>query len=145
MINQDLQIKQILEQSKTIAILGLSPSEDKPSHKVAKYLLEKGYRIIPIYPKGGEILGMKVYRSLQEVFCDESIRQSGGVDILDIFRKSEALLGIIQEISGLENKPKCVWAQLGIQRQGAKEELETKGIMYFENLCIKLEHQRLCK
>ena len=93
MINQDLQIKQILEQSKTIAILGLSPSEDKPSHKVAKYLLEKGYRIIPIYPKGGEILGMKVYRSLQQVFCDESIRQSGGVDILDIFRKSEALLG----------------------------------------------------
>ena len=100
MINQDLQIKQILEQSKTITILGLSPSEDKPSHKVAKYLLEKGYRIIPIYPKGGEILGMKVYRSLQEVFCDESIKQNGGVDVLDIFRKSEALLGIIQEISG---------------------------------------------
>lgn len=141
MLEQDLQIKQILQEAKTIAILGLSPDESKPSNKVAKYLLEQGYRVIPIYPKGGEILGITAYCTLQEAFSGET--KKGGIDILNIFRKSEAILGIAKEVLSLEAKPKCVWVQLGLFSPKSKEILENQGISYFENLCIKLEHQRL--
>ena len=141
MLEQDLQIKQILQEAKTIAILGLSPDESKPSNKVAKYLLEQGYRVIPIYPKGGEILGITAYCTLQEAFSGEA--KKGGIDILNIFRKSEAILGIAKEVLSLEAKPKCVWVQLGLFSPKYKEILENQGISYFENLCIKLEHQRL--
>lgn len=147
MSNQDLFIKQILKEAKSIAILGLSPDESKPSNKVARYLLEQGYRVIPIYPKGGEILGIPTYRTLQEAFSVESQKsgEGGGIDILNIFRKSEAIFGIAKEILELESKPKCVWVQLGLSSPQSREILEGEGMVYFENLCIKLEHQRLVK
>ncbi len=143
MSNQDFLIKQVLKEAKSIAILGLSPDESKPSNEVARYLLEQGYRVIPIHPKGGEILRIPIYRSLQEAFRAES--QKGGIDILDIFRKSEAIFEIAREVLELETKPKCIWVQLGLQSSQSKEILENAGRIYFENLCIKLEHQRLVK
>ena len=133
----DTQKKEILKNAKTIAILGLSPDEQKPSNKVARYLLKEGYKIIPIYPKGGEILGCKAYVNLNDAFKENAI------DILDIFRKSEALFEVAQEILSLENKPKCVWVQLGLKNKEAKELLESKGFLYEEDSCIKLEHERL--
>lgn len=130
-------MQDILAHSKCIAILGLSPDSTKPSYKAAKYLQENGYTIIPIYPKGGEILGAKVYTNLQDAFRENTI------DILNVFRKSDALLEIAKEVLTLENKPKCVWVQLGLENINAKNLLESNNIIYFENLCIKIEHQRL--
>lgn len=130
--------KEILENSKKIAILGLSPDPTKASNKVAQYLQKKGYVIIPIYPKGGEILGCKAYENLQDAFNAES-----DIDILNVFRKSEALLGVAQETLALPYLPKCVWVQLGLSSKEAKELLEKSGIVYFENACIKIEHERL--
>ncbi|WP_104721241.1 CoA-binding protein [Helicobacter mesocricetorum] len=135
--------KTLLNTPKNIAILGLSPDPTKTSHQVAQYLLQKGFNIIPIYPKGGEILGKKAYHSLQEAFSEESIQKNGEIEILNIFRKSEALKGIAEEIIELPNKPKCVWIQLGLQSQEAKNILEQNNLLYIENSCIKLEHQRL--
>ncbi|AWI34536.1 CoA-binding protein [Helicobacter apodemus] len=141
---QDNLKKTLLETSKNIAILGLSPDSTKTSHQVAKYLLQKGFNIIPIYPKGGEILGKQAHHSLQEAFSEESIKKNGAIEILNIFRKSEALSGIAKEIIGLPNKPKCVWIQLGLQSKEAKDILEQNNLFYLENTCIKLEYERLC-
>lgn len=138
---QDLIKIEVLKSAKNIAILGLSPDECKASNAVAKYLLAQGYNVIPIYPKippNGEILGKKAYPNLQEAFC-----QNSKIDILNIFRKSEALEEIAQEIIALENKPKCVWVQLGLSNARAKEILTNAKIIYEENSCIKIEHKRL--
>ena len=138
---QDLTKIEVLKRAKNIAILGLSPDESKASNAVAKYLLAQGYNIIPIYPKippNGEILGKKAFSNLQEAF-----RQNAKIDILNIFRKSEALEEIAQEIIALENKPKCVWVQLGLSNERAKEILTSSKIIYEENSCIKIEHKRL--
>lgn len=128
-------IKEILQASKNIAILGLSNDINKPSYMVGEYLLNNGYNIIPIHPKYDEILGIKTYKSLQEIDVK--------IDILNVFRKSEAIFGIAQEVLALKNKPKCMWVQLGIESKKSKELLENSDIFYVENLCIKLEHKRL--
>ncbi|MBX7491082.1 CoA-binding protein [Helicobacter turcicus] len=130
--------KNILETSKKIAILGLSPDPNKPSNAVAKYLQAKGYKIIPIYPKGGEILGVRAYTSLQDAFNTES-----DIDILNVFRKSEALFNVAQEVLNLPYRPKCVWVQLGLKNKEAKDLLQKTGIVYFEDICIQIEHQRI--
>ena len=135
---QDSKLREILQESKTIAVLGLSPDSSKPSFKVAQFLQNKGYKILPIYPKGGTILGVNAYTTLQEAFEAEE-----KIDILNVFRKSEALFGIAQEVLMLKNPPQCVWVQLGLHCASAKEALENAGIAYVENLCIKLEYERL--
>lgn len=135
---QDSKLREILQESKTIAVLGLSPDSSKPSFKVAQFLQNKGYKILPIYPKGGTILGVNAYTSLQEAFEAEE-----KIDILNVFRKSEALFGIAQEVLMLKNPPQCVWVQLGLHCASAKEALENAEIAYVENLCIKLEYERL--
>lgn len=135
---QDSKLREILQESKVIAVLGLSPDSSKPSFKVAQFLQNKGYKILPIYPKGGTILGVNAYTSLQEAFEAEE-----KIDILNVFRKSEALFGIAQEVLMLKNPPQCVWVQLGLHCASAKEALENAEIAYVENLCIKLEYERL--
>ncbi|PZT47413.1 CoA-binding protein [Helicobacter valdiviensis] len=134
---EDLRKKEILEQSKIIAIYGLSNDPQKPSYHVAQYLIQAGYKIVPINPKGGEILGEKVYPTLEEA------TNAYDIDILDIFRKSEALPSLAQEIITLQNKPKYIWVQLGLSSIQAKEILTNAKLEYEENSCIKLEHQRL--
>ncbi|MBD5164827.1 CoA-binding protein [Helicobacter sp.] len=139
---QDSKLQAILKQSKVIAVLGLSPEANKPSHRVAQFLQDKGYKILPIYPRGGEILGEKAYQSLQEAF--EAQRQAGvSIDILNVFRKSEALPQVAREVLELKNPPQCVWVQLGLENAQAKEMLNNVKILYVENLCIKLEYERL--
>lgn len=146
----DIEKKQILENAKNIAILGLSPDESKASNIVARYLIAQGYNVIPIYPRlpsGGEILGCRAYASLQEAFSDlaleKSCGQGGTIDILNVFRKSEALEAVANEIIALKNPPKCVWVQLDLYNEKAKEILQNAGIVYEEDSCIKLEHRRL--
>ena len=127
------EIKDILENYKTIAVVGLSPKEDRPSYQVASYLQSKGFKIIPISPLGNDILGEKVYSSLLEV--------PSGIDVVDIFRKPEAVLEIVKE--AIEKKAKVVWMQEGVINNEAAELAIKAGIGVVMNRCIKKEHERL--
>lgn len=128
------EIKKIFETVKTIAVLGLSPDESKDSHRVAKYLQEHGFKIIPVYPKEETILGEKVYRSLAEIPFD--------VDMVDIFRKSNALDAIADACIAKKNI-KVFWAQKGIVNDKAAQKVADSGIKVVQNMCSMVEHRTL--
>ncbi len=132
-ITEDNEIKDLLEKSKTIAVLGLSPNPERDSNTVGKYLKEKGYKIIPIRPGQEELLGEKAYASLDDI--DDSI------DIIDVFRNPAQILP--HALEALRVKPKVFWMQLGIENQEAAELLISSGVDVIMNRCIKIEHDRL--
>ena len=128
------EIKEIFRSVKTIAVLGLSPDETKPSHKVAKYLQEIGYKIVPVYPKEETILGEKVYRSLLEIPFN--------VDMVDIFRKPNALDAIADAC--IERRDvKVFWSQQGIVNNEAAQKAKDAGMMAVQNMCTMIEHRNL--
>ena len=128
------EIKAIFEDTKTIAVLGLSPDESKDSHKVAKHLKEAGFKIIPVYPKEEEILGEKVYRSLAEI--------PFAVDMVDIFRKPAAL-DPIADACIERGDVKYFWAQKGIVNNAAAEKAEKAGMKVVQNYCSMVEHRHI--
>jgi hypothetical protein len=127
------QVKKILSEAKTIAIAGLSPDESKDSNKVAKYLMSVGYEIIPVYPKEETILGQKVYRSLTEI--DRT------VDVVNIFRKADALAQIADE--ALKLKPKLIWAQIGCYDDAVEAKVREAGVPIVTHRCLMVEHRKL--
>jgi predicted CoA-binding protein len=129
------EIKKILSSSKTIAVIGISPREDRPSYIVASYLKLKGYRIIPVRPDGEWILGEQVYHSLLEI--PKEIR----VDVVDIFRRSEDVPPIVEE--AVQRGAKVVWMQEGVIHKEACEKAEKAGLKVVMDRCMKKEHQRL--
>ena len=133
MIPQETKEKEILEQSKVIAVVGLSPDEERPSNVVAWYLIAHGYRVIPVNPGHENILGQKSYKTLSDI--------PENVDIVDIFMRADRLLPVIEE--AIRIKPKCIWLQLGIVNEEAKKLAEDNGITFFMDRCIKMEHNRL--
>ncbi len=128
------EFKEIFESVKTIAIPGLSPNEEKDSHRVAKYLQAQGYKIIPIYPKGETILGEKVYRSLEEV--EEQI------DMVDMFRKASVADAIVDAIAK-RGDVKVLWLQKGIVNNEAAKRAQEMGIKVVQNRCTMVEHRGL--
>ena len=132
---KDEELKETLRNVKTIAVIGISPKEDRPSYIVASYLKSKGYRVIPVRPDGEEILGEKVYHSLSEIPKEIS------VDVLDIFRKSEEVPPIVEE--AIQRGIKVVWMQEGVIHKEAWEKAEKAGSKVIMDRCIKKEHQRL--
>jgi len=128
------KIKDILRSAKIIAIIGLSPDESKDSNMVGRYLQKYGYKIVPVYPKEDEILGEKVYRALADIPFE--------VDIVDVFRKGDALPEITKEALKLKNL-KCIWAQIGCENDEAKKMADEAGVFFVQNHCIKIEHARL--
>jgi len=128
------EIKEIFDSVKTIAVLGLSPDETKDSHRVAKYLQEAGYTIIPVYPKEDTILGEKVYRSLLEIPFD--------VDMVNIFRKPEAL-NVIADACIKKGNVKVFWSQKGIVNNEAAAKAENAGMKVVQNFCSMVEHRSL--
>lgn len=129
--NQD-EIKSILSGVKTIAILGLSPDTTKDSYKVAQYLKNAGYTIIPVYPKEEEILGEKVYRSLAEIPC--------AVDMVNIFRKPDAL-DAIADACIARGDVKVFWAQKGVVNNEAAAKAQKAGMKVVQNHCSMVEHR----
>jgi len=129
------EIKKILSSSKTVAVIGISPKEDRPSYIVASYLKSKGYRIIPVRPDGEWILGEQVYHSLSEIPTE--IR----VDVVDIFRRSEDVPPIVEE--AVQRGAKVVWMQEGVIHKEAGEKAEKAGLKVVMDRCMKKEHQRL--
>ena len=128
------EIKEIFESVKTIAVLGLSPNETKDSHKVAKYLQEQGFKIVPVYPKEETILGEKVYRSLLEIPFD--------VDMVDIFRKPAAL-DPVADACIKKGNVKVFWAQKGIVNNAAAQKAKDAGMKVVQNMCSMVEHRSL--
>jgi len=131
--NTDDVKKGLLEKSHTIAVVGLSSNNEKASNVVANYLIAHGYRVIPVNPGYAEILGQKCYPSLSGI--------PEKVDIVDIFMRSEKVLPVVEEAVKL--KPGAIWLQLGIINPEAQELAESNNILFFMNLCIKQEHERL--
>lgn len=130
------EIKKILEQTQTIAIIGCSPNPEKASNKVAKYLQNAGYTILPIYPKEETILGEKVYRSLDEIPIEIKI------DMVDIFRKPD-VIGLVVDQVIQRGEVQCVWTQLGLVNNEAAQKAREAGMQVVQNHCTKIEHARL--
>ena len=133
----DARVRERLRHDRTVAVVGISPKEDRPSYRVASYLQSKGYRIIPVRPDGEEILGERVYRSLKEIPAEINI------DIVDIFRKSEDVPPAVEE--AIDRKVKVVWMQEGVIHDEAAARAEKAGLKVVMDRCIKKEHQRLMK
>ena len=130
---EDSKIRQILEESKTVAVVGLSPKPERDSYEVAHYLQNAGYKIIPVNPMAEEILGEKVCADLA------SIPQK--IDIVDIFRRSEHVGPIVDEAIAIGAK--TVWMQLGVVNEEAAQKASAAGLNVVMDLCILREHRRL--
>ena len=130
---QESKRKELLEASRTIAMVGLSPKTDKPSNIVARYLKSKGYRVIPVNPNYGEVLGEKSYGKLSEI--------SEKIDVVDIFMRAENVVPVVEEAVKL--RPRAIWLQLGIVSDEARSIAERSGIMFIQDRCMKQEHERL--
>lgn len=131
----DEEIAAILENAKTIAIVGISHKEERDSYKVAKYLQEHGYRVIPVNPKYAEVLGETCYATLQAV--------PEHIDIADVFRNVEALPGVVDD--AIAAGAACVWMQLGLVHNEAAAKARSAGLKVVMNKCTKIEHHKLNK
>jgi O-acetylhomoserine (thiol)-lyase len=131
----DLYLRRILRETKTIAMVGLSANWNRPSYFAAKYLLDRGYKVIPVNPAatGQEILGQKVYGSLADL--------PQKADMVDIFRNSEAAGPITAD--AIKHGAKVVWMQLGVRNDEAAKRAEDAGLKVVMNRCPKIEHSRL--
>jgi uncharacterized protein len=134
-VYSDAYIRDILVNNRTIAMVGASPNTSRPSYFAMKYLKAKGFRVIPVNPgqAGHELLGETVYASLADI--------KEPVDIVDIFRNSEAALGITKEAIRLGAK--VVWMQLGVRNDEAARLAEHAGLKVVMNRCPKIEYGRL--
>jgi hypothetical protein len=130
----DRDVADILARARTIAIVGLSHKVARDSHRVARYLQDHGYRIIPVNPKYREVLGEKCYPSLREV--------PEAIDIVDVFRNVAAIPAIVAEAIAV--RAGCVWMQLGLEHREAAAEARAAGLRVVMNECIMIAHARLC-
>lgn len=135
-------LKQVLTKYKTVAIVGLSRDPSKDSYRVAEYLQEHGFRIIPINPTANEILGERSYKNLLDV--PPEVQRT--IEIVDIFRPSEEVLAIVEQAVQLRrhyNVPHVVWMQLGIVNLQAAEIARKEGLIVVMDKCMMQEHRRL--
>jgi len=128
------EMREIFDSIKTIAVLGLSPNSEKASHKVAAYLQEVGYKIVPVYPKEDTILGEKVYRSLAEIPFE--------IDMVDIFRKPAAFDAIVDACIA-RGDVKVFWGQVGLVNNAAAQKAKDAGMKVVQNYCAMVEHKNL--
>jgi predicted CoA-binding protein len=133
----DSYIRGILNTVKTIAMVGVSPKESRPSYFAFKYLHERGYRMIPVNPGqvGHDLLGQKVYAKLADI--------PEPVDMVDIFRAPQFALGIVEEALALTPRPQVIWMQLGVRSEEAAALAERNGLKVVMNRCPKIEYGRL--
>ncbi|MEM3699547.1 MAG: CoA-binding protein [Candidatus Bathyarchaeia archaeon] len=141
MLNSEA-LRKILSKYKTVAVVGLSKDPSKDSHRVAKYLKENSFSIIPINPTADEILGEKSYKTLLDM--PEEVQKT--LEIVDIFRPSEEVLPIIEQAIQLRKRhglPHVVWMQLGIMNEKAAEKARKAGLTVIMDKCMMREHKQL--
>jgi uncharacterized protein len=133
----DNYLRGILNTVKTIAMIGASERQNRPSYFAFKYLLERGYRMIPVNPglAGKSLLGRKIYARLTDI--------PEPIDMVDIFRSSQHALPIVQEALSLKPRPRVIWMQLGVRSDEAAALAEANGLKVIMNRCPKIEYGRL--
>jgi len=131
--------KTILERTKVIALVGFSNNPERPSFKVATYLAEHGYRVIPVNPglAGQDFMGETIVADLG------AIPKDAKVDFLDVFRRSDAVPPIVEEALAALPDLKTIWLQIGVESDAAREMAEANGLDHVQNHCPKIEHARL--
>ncbi len=129
-----MDIEKVLKKYKDIAVIGISDKPERYSYKVALYLIDNGYNIIPVNPMLDEWNGKKVFKNIKDI--------DSNVDVVDIFRKPEFIPEIVMESIG---KAKVIWMQEGIVNNDAKELAEKNGMYVVMDKCIKKEHEKLNK
>jgi uncharacterized protein len=135
-ITSDKDVRELLESTKTVAVIGIKMEADKPAYYVPKYMQDAGCKVIPVpvfYPDATEIMGETVYRSLAEI--------PHGVDMVNIFRRPTDVAMHLDDI--LAKKPKSVWMQSGIRNDEVAEALAKAGIKVVQDLCLMVEHKAL--
>jgi uncharacterized protein len=131
----DDEIKAILQNNKTVAVIGMSANPEKDAHRIPRYLKERGYHVIPVNPTATEILGEKAYKKLSDIPGDVNI------DIVDVFRPSEDVPSYVDDV--IAKRPKVFWLQLGIENPQAEEKVASAGIRVVFDKCMKAERERL--
>jgi len=129
----DASIRRLLEGARRIAVVGLSPKPHRDSNRVARYLLERGYDVAPVYPREELILGRKVYRRVQEV--------PGPLDLVNVFRRSEALAAVIED--ALAAGAPALWLQLDCIDETAARRAAAAGAIVVMDRCVMVDHARL--
>ena len=130
------RIAAILSEATTIAVVGLSPNPARPSHGVAQYLQQAGYRVLPVRPGGEHILGETAYPDLRSAF-----EAAGPIDIVNVFRRSEHLSALLPDLLAI--RPKLVWMQVGVVHAATAAALEQAGIPVVMDRCLMVEHSSL--
>ena len=133
----DAELRNVLGAVKTVAIVGISTNPARPSYFVGRYLGLKGYTVIPINPghAGKTLFGKTIIDDLENV--------SQSVDMIDIFRKSEAVPEIVDQVLEKFQNLKCIWMQIGVQHEAAAAKARARGVTVIMNRCPKIEYQRL--
>ncbi|MGH9369597.1 MAG: CoA-binding protein [Thermoanaerobaculia bacterium] len=134
-MNDPGQIREALQRARTVAVVGCSPNPDRPSHAIARYLMEEGYRVVPVNPGHREILGEKCYGSLTEIPPEVEI------DIVDVFRRSEYVAPVAAQ--AIERGVSFFFMQQGVVDGESAWRLEEAGIPVAMDRCILVEHRRL--
>ncbi len=134
-INKPDEIKKVLESSKVIAVVGMSPNTERDSNKVGKYLIDKGYDVIPVNPQVNEIYGRKCFPSLLDI--PKSVR----IDIVDVFRNPEASKEVLKQAAKI--KPNVVWLQLGAESDEVIKMSQELGLDIIYGICIMETHKKI--
>jgi predicted CoA-binding protein len=134
-VPSDQELRSILGDARTVAVVGLSSNPDRPSYEVAEFLQDKGYRIVPINPNETEVLGERAYASLLDV--PEEIR----IDVVDVFRRAEQTPEVAQQ--AVARRAKVLWLQEGIANDDARRIGEEAGLTVIMGVCIRKQKQRL--
>ena len=133
-MNDDINtLRRILKECRVIAVVGLSAQWHRPSYFAAKYMLEHGYRVIPVNPQYSEVLGQKCYASLRDI--------AEKVDLVDVFRKTADVLPVAEDAVAIGAK--VFWQQLGVKNEAAAALARSKGLETVMDRCVKIEHGRL--
>ena len=133
---EDPIIREILKTSRVIAVVGLSPKEDRASYRVASYLKGQGYRIIPVNPAVTEVLGEKAYPSLEDIPAHIPL------DVVDVFRRPEDVPPIAEQ--AVVRGARTLWLQEGIVHEESARKAEAAGLRVIQDRCMLKEHKRLC-
>lgn len=135
MMESEDELRALLRRARTIAVVGLSPKPERPSHSVARYLQRAGYRIVPVNPGHDTILGEKSYRNLAAAAHDHRI------DIVDVFRRSELAGGVVDDAIAI--RPQLIWLQQGVVDAAAAARAAAAGIPFVMDRCLAVEHGHL--
>jgi predicted CoA-binding protein len=126
-------VKVVLRSAGTIAVVGFSPKENRPSNRVGRYLIQAGFRVIPVNPGHSEICGLTCYPDLGSI--------PEPVDIVDIFRRADDVLPVVEEAIAI--RARVIWMQQGIINHEAKELAEKAGLIVIMDRCIKIDHMQV--